>query len=128
MSLLAVSALAAAQAVNMSPIDIPYQAIGAYQVYTSCVGGHFVDDPRVDSDDPAEVRQANADAVAACRTVREEQLRRALRLMTDYRPYGGSEARAEAALRRALDRFDTDLLVEQIGQTPTNKTAAPEED
>lgn len=114
---------------NMAPIDIPYQAIPAFQIYTSCFSARFDADPRTDSGDPAELRQANVDAVAACRQVREEQLRRALRLVTDYRLYGGSEVRAEAAVRRAFDRFDTDLLIEPPEQTVSaDKVAAPEGD
>lgn len=121
------TALAVGQAVDMSPIDVPYQAMEAYQAYTSCVGSRFVNDPRIDGE-PGEVRQAHLDAVAACRETREEQLRRALRVVTDYRPYGGSEVRAKAAVRRAFDRFDRDVLIESASEqgASTGKAAAPD--
>ena len=125
---LLLSALAAAQAANMVPIDVHYQALPAFRVYSACVGDRFMADPRVDSDDPAEVRQANADAVAACRQVRDEQLARALQEVTDYRLYGGSQVAAHAVVRRAFERFGTDIEVERVEKTPTAAADVSSED
>jgi hypothetical protein len=111
--MLFVAAAMAAQP-NMSPIDIPYQAIPSFMVYSDCVSGHFHDDERRRSGDVAQVRQANLDAIAACREVRAAQLERALAAQTDIRLYR-SPANARAAVREAFDRFDRDFQVEPTG-------------
>jgi hypothetical protein len=104
----------------MGSIDIPYQAIEPYSVYTGCVGDHFAADPRRDDASPANVRQANLDAVAACRDVRTQQLARAVAAQTDIRMYGSAEA-ARAAVRSAFDRFDRDYQIETIETPSQNK-------
>ncbi|HKR23965.1 MAG TPA: hypothetical protein VJS15_01800 [Allosphingosinicella sp.] len=96
--------------VDLPPIDVPYQIMPAFQTYTACVGNHFTADTRADSDDPAEIRQANIDAIAACREVRAEQLARSLDLQTDFRLYRSREE-GRAAVRRAFDRFDRDYEI-----------------
>ena len=112
MILLLAAALAAQP--DMSPIDIPYQAIPAFTVYSGCVTDHFHDDERRRSGDVAQVRQANLDALAACREVRETQLEHALAAQSDMRLYR-SPANARAAVREAFDRFDRDFRVESTG-------------
>ncbi len=97
----------------MGSIDIPYQAIPAYRAYAECVGEHFSADPRHGNANPQEVRQANTDAIAACRDVRAQQLARALSAQTDHRMYGSAD-NARAAVRRAFDRFDSDYEVEAV--------------
>jgi hypothetical protein len=99
-------------------IDVPYQILPAYQVYTSCVGDHFISDPRSRAADDSVVRQANSDAVAACRQVREAQLARALDLLTDYRLYAGNRETGRQAVRTAFDRFDRDYLIEPAATGP----------
>ena len=96
---------------DMSSIDIPYQAIPAFTAYSECVTDRFHDDERRRSSNVAEVRQANLDAIAACRDVRAAQLERALAAQTDMRLYR-SPANARAAVRDAFDRFDRDFQVE----------------
>jgi len=93
------------------PIDIPYQIMPAFQVYTACVSDRLNGDPRFGAADAQAARQANLDALAGCREVRAQQLARALELQTDNRVYG-SPANAQAAVRRAFDRFDSDYRVE----------------
>ncbi len=112
MILLLAAALAAQP--DMSPLDIPYQAIPAFMVYSDCVTDHFHDDERRRGGDAAQVRQANLDAIAACREVRATQLERALAAQTDMRLYR-SPANARAAVREAFDRFDRDFQVESTG-------------
>jgi hypothetical protein len=104
---------------SMQPIDVHYQALPAFRVYTSCFSDRFAADPRGDSDDPAEVMQANSEALAACRQVRDEQLARALEVVTDYRLHGGSRSRAHDTIRHAFERFGTDLIVEPIAKVQT---------
>ena len=118
-------ALLAAQAPsNMAPIDVHYQALPAFGVYAACFSDRFSADPRSGSDDPAQLRQANADALTACRQVRDEQLARALREVTDYRLHGGSQARTHAAVRAAFERYGTDLIVESVAKLPEQPDAA----
>ena len=112
--------LAGKPADPLPSIDIPYQILPAYQVYASCVGDRFTADPRSRSAEDAAVRQANADAVAACRDVRATQLARALELLTDYRPYGGNRAIAEQAARTAIHRFDREYLIESASAPPAS--------
>lgn len=107
---------------DMSSIDIPYQAIPAFMVYSDCVTDRFHDDERRGSD-AAQVRQANLDAIAACRDVRAAQLERALAAQTDFRLYRGP-ANARAAVRDAFDRFDRDFQVEPAA--PAQAAAAKE--
>jgi hypothetical protein len=106
-------ALAATPPTDMPSIDVPYQIMPAFRTYTACVGDHFTADGRAGSDDPDEARQANIDAIAACREVRAEQLARALELQTDFRLYRNREE-GRAAVRRAFDRFDDDYQVETV--------------
>jgi hypothetical protein len=108
---------------DMSPIDIPYQAIPFFRAYSDCVTDRFHDDERRRGGDLAQVRQANLDAIAACREVRGQQLERALAAQTDMRLYR-HPANARAAVREAFDRFDRDFQVEQTGAG----TEAPKED
>jgi hypothetical protein len=117
--------LAAALSVqpDMSSINIPYQAIPAFTVYSDCVTDHFHDDERRRSGDTAQVRQANLGAIAACREVRATQLERALAAQTDMRLYR-NPANARAEVREAFDRFDRDFQVEQTGAG----AGAPKED
>ena len=107
-------ALALTSQPEMSSIDIPYQAIPSFMVYSDCVSDHFHDDERRRSGDVAQVRQANLDAIAACREVRAQQLERALAAQTDVRLYR-SPANARAAVRDAFNRFDRDFQVESTG-------------
>jgi hypothetical protein len=116
--MIAIIAIGLAAAPDMSPIDIPYQIMPAFSAYTDCVSTHLRADPRFKSDDGALFRQANGDAVAACRDVRQQQLTRALQLMTDYRLYGNRK-QAQAAVRRAFDRFDSDYTFEPIAAPAT---------
>jgi len=103
-------ALAAAQA-NMDNIDVPYQALPAIEVYSSCISARIEAESDLDLDDPAEFGRVNSDALAACARVREEQLARALELVTDFRPYGGSRGNARAAVRRAFERYGQGFVV-----------------
>jgi hypothetical protein len=66
--------------------------------------------------------------LAACRETRQQQLTRALQLMTDYRHYGDRE-RAQAVVRRAFDRFDSDYAIEPIVRSADAPTQPqPQED
>jgi hypothetical protein len=121
------SALLAAQpSPDMAPIDVHYQALPAFRVYTTCFSERFSADPRSRGDDAAAIRQANADALAGCRQVRDEQLAIALRAATDYRLYGGSRVRTEAAVRAAFERFGTDIGVE-TGSEAAEQGMKPDE-
>jgi hypothetical protein len=108
----------AAAAEPMAPIDVPYQALPAFTAYTQCVLARFEADPRVVAGDASAVRQANADAVAACGAMREEQLARGVAAVGDKRRLINprqfkSRADAQAAVRSAFDRFDTEFRIEQ---------------
>jgi hypothetical protein len=121
------SALLAAQpSPDMAPIDVHYQALPAFRVYTTCFSERFSADPRSRGDDAAAIRHANADALAGCRQVRDEQLAIALRAATDYRLYGGSRVRTEAAVRAAFERFGTDIGVE-TGSEAAEQGMKPDE-
>lgn len=111
--MIAFIAIGLAAAPDMTPIDIPYQIMPAYSAYTQCVSAHLRADPHFESEDATLLHEANGDALAACRDVRRQQLAHALELMTDYRLYGNRE-RAQAAVRRAFDRFDSDYATEPI--------------
>ncbi|TMJ20439.1 MAG: hypothetical protein E6G92_12050 [Alphaproteobacteria bacterium] len=117
---------AAARREAMAPIDIPYQIMPAFQTYAACVSGRLNGDPRFDGADPQMLRQANQDALAGCREVRAQQLARALELQTDNRLYGG-QANAQAAVRRAFDRFDSDYLIEATVPATPGEDAAPKD-
>lgn len=95
---------------DMSSVDVPYQAIPALTAYLDCMSDHFSDDERRGSTNLDDVRQANSDAIAACRGVRAQQLARALAEQTDNRLYGGP-ANARAAIREAFDRYDRDFQI-----------------
>jgi hypothetical protein len=99
---------------RLRSIDVPYQAIPIYMVYTQCVSDHVDSDNRARSADSSQVRQANADALDACRDVRERQLALALAAQTDTRIYRTVDE-ARAAVRRAFDRFDGDYRIETRG-------------
>jgi hypothetical protein len=107
-------------------IDIPYQILPAFQVYANCVGDRFGADPRSRSADEGEIRDANADAVTACREVRAVQLAAALDRLSDYRPYGNSREAARAAVRMAFDRFDRDYLIEPDTAERTGLVGEPQ--
>jgi hypothetical protein len=117
-------AMSLAVAPDMSPIDIPYQIMPAYSAYTQCVSARLRADPHFKSEDAALLRQANGEALAACRDVRQQQLARALELMTDFRPYGSRE-RGQAAVRRAFDRFDSDYTLEPIATAAASPSPPP---
>ena len=108
---------------TMAPIDLPYQAIPAFQAYTTCVDDHFRESRVEAGASEDETRRAYADAIAICRTVRNEQLARAeeavddARTPLDTRTYR-NRREARAAVRRAFDRFDTDFEVEQAAPEP----------
>lgn len=111
---------AAAEGETMAPIDIPYQIMPAFQAYTACISDRLTGDPRFGGADAQAARQANLDALAGCREVRAQQLARALELQTDNRLYG-SAANAQAAVRRAFDRFDSDYRVESATDSSAPK-------
>jgi hypothetical protein len=118
---------AAPEGDDMAPIDIPYQIMPAFMIYSNCVEEHFTADRRADSADPIEMRRANSDALAACRQVREEQLARALELQTDFRLYR-NRADGRAAVRRAFERFGRDYQVEAVTASATpGDDAAPKD-
>lgn len=112
--ILAISAQA-----GIANITVPYQALPAFMTYTECVSAHLSDDERRRSANNEEVRQANSDAVAACREVRAEQLALGIaavgdeRTPLDTRTYR-NRADAQRAVLRAFDRFDTDFDIEPL--------------
>jgi hypothetical protein len=107
-------AVLAAQS-DMAPIRIPYQAQPAFIAYTDCVGHAAFGDPRSRSDNAADVRQANTDAIAACRTVRADELARAIAAVNDEKTLIAPPFRSRVDLRqavvRAFDRYDSDFEI-----------------
>lgn len=109
---------AAPPGAGMPSIDVPYQMMPAFFVYADCVSDRFSEDARAGGADLAAAAEANRAAVARCSDVREEQLRRSLELVTDYRPYRGSRRAAHEAVRRAFDTFDREFIVEPATDAP----------
>ena len=107
--------VAAAAQADMAPIQIPYQAQPAFITYSNCVGHRAASDPRSHSDKAAEVRQANADALAACHDVRANELARGLAAVDDkstlIAPPFHSRAELRQAVNRAFDRYDADFEI-----------------
>jgi hypothetical protein len=105
--------LVAAGQANMAPIQIPYQAQPAFIAYSNCVGRRAASDPRSHSGKVAEVRQANADALAACRDVRASELARGLAAVDDkdtlIAPPFHSRVELRQAVNTAFDRYDADF-------------------
>lgn len=99
---------------DMSPIKLPYQAVPAFMTYTRCYGERMRSDPRRRGPNVEDVRRAHQGAVEACHEVRGQQLALGLAAVgdegrpLDTRTYR-NRADAQAAVRRAFDRFDSQI-------------------
>ncbi len=114
MTIMLATLAALASPADLQPIKVPYQIVPVFMEYTNCVTDRVAADRRSKSADGAVVQQSNSDALLFCKSVRDEQLKRALELQTDTRLYGGSVRKAQDAVREAFDRFDAEYEIDMV--------------